>query len=116
MEIFSGDDDDKVKQLPVRFKNPAPEDRTLMRPYEVDKGGGCSHFMVHYIIDEKLAEVECGGCGAKLNPMWVLGQLANMDRRYEEGQKRYQEEMKRLDERERTKCQNCGKMTRISRR
>lgn len=109
-------DDDNVKKLPVRFKNPLPEDRTLLHPWEVQKGGGCCHFMAPYIVDEKLAEVECGRCGAKLNPMWVLSQLAIHDRRYEEGQKRYQEEMKRLSERERTKCESCGKMTRISRR
>lgn len=115
MEIFGGGDDN-VKKLPVRFKEPVPGERTLVRPYEVMKDGGCSHFLTHYIVDEKLAEVECGTCGAKLNPMWVLGQLANMDRRYEEAATRYQEEMKRLSERELTKCRHCGKMTRISRR
>lgn len=109
-------DDDNIKKLPVKFKNPLPEDRTVLQPWEVMKGGGCGHVYVQYIVDEKLAEVECGKCGAKLNPMWVLTRLANEDRRYEEGQKRYQEEMKRLSERSRTKCHNCGKMTEISRR
>jgi hypothetical protein len=110
------DDDNKVAKLPVRFKNPVPEDRTLVRPHEVQKTGGCGHLYVRYIVDDALAEVECGQCGAKLNPMWVLIRLANEDRRYEESQKRHQEEMKRLSERERTKCFNCGKMTRISNR
>jgi hypothetical protein len=72
--------------------------------------------MVPYLVDEALAEVECGKCGAKLNPMWVLVRLANEDRRLNESQRRYQEEMARLNERERTKCEHCGQMTRISRR
>lgn len=108
-------DDDKITKLPVKFKTPQAEDRTLVFPWEVHKGGGCGHHFVHYIVDQALSEVECGKCGAKLNPMWVLVQLANQDSRYEEGQKRYQEEMERLNERSRTKCFNCGEMTRISR-
>lgn len=56
MTEISGDDDN-VKKLPVRFKNPLPEDRSIMHPWEVQKGGGCCHFMVPYIVDEKLAEV-----------------------------------------------------------
>lgn len=109
------DDDEKVSKLPVRFKKPLPEERTLLMLHEVPKVG-CQHLFVQYIVDQALAEVECGACGAKLNPMWVLVRLACQDRRYEEGQKRYQEEMKRLSERERTKCGHCGKMTHISRR
>lgn len=108
--------DDKVKRLPVRFKAPQPEERTLVRPFEVGKGAECSHLYTQYIIDEALSDVECFKCKAKLNPMWVLTRLANEDRRYEEAQKRHQEEMRRLAERERTKCRHCGKMTTISRR
>lgn len=110
------DEDEKVKRLPVRFKPPVPEDRTLVRPFEVAKGGGCSHLFCGYVVDEALAEVECGRCGAKLNPMWVLTRLANEDRRMAELRERYQDEQRRLSERSRTKCQHCGKMTRISHR
>jgi len=109
------DDSDNITRLPVKFKNPMPEERAVLHPWEVMKGGGCSHFMVQYVVDEALAEVECGKCGAKLNPMWVLSKLASQDRRFEEGQKRYQEEMQRLGERSRTKCFHCGKLTDISR-
>jgi hypothetical protein len=108
-------DDDNIKKLPVRFRKPLPEDRTLVRPFEVQhKGGECSHLFVQYIVDETLAEVECGKCHAKLNPIWVLGRLAREDRRYKDAAARYQEEMKRLSARSRTKCMNCGQMTRIS--
>lgn len=113
-----GDDKggDNVAKLPVRFKNPLPEARTLVRPWEVPKPGVCQHLFAQYIVDEGLAEVECGDCGAKLNPMWVLCRLATEDRRYHEAAKRYHEEMKRLRERTRTKCEHCGRMTCISRR
>jgi hypothetical protein len=109
-------DDDNVKKLPVRFKTPLPEERTVVMLHEVPKAMTCCHLFVQYIVDESAAEVECGKCGAKLNPMWVLVRLACEDRRYEDSQKRHQEEMKRLAERSRTKCDHCGKMTRISNR
>jgi hypothetical protein len=110
--------DESVLRLPVKFKTPPSEERTL----EVVHGGfdRCNHNFiivggeikhVTYIIDEAAAEVECSNCKAKLNPMWVLARLAHHETRY-----RYQEEMKRLSERTRTKCDNCGHMTRISRR
>ena len=108
--------DDNVSKLPVRFKSPLPADRTLVLPYEVQRAS-CDHmFGVQYIIDIAQAEVECSKCHAKLNPMWVLKQLAIQDSRYYEAQQRYKEEMARLSERSRTKCDNCGKLTRISRR
>ena len=108
------DDGDNVTKLPVRFKTPVPDDRTLVRPWEVARHGQCMHDK--FIVDDKLLEVECGKCGDKLSPMWVLVQLASREMRIHEAAKRYQEEMKRLAERERTKCLHCGQMTRISRR
>ena len=110
------DDDGNIKRLPIRFKTPQPEERTLVRPFEVGATSPCSHFYTQYVVDEALAEVECYKCKAKLNPMWVLTRLANEDRRYEEAQKRHQDEMQRLSDRTRTKCFHCGKMTTISRR
>lgn len=108
------DDGDNVTKLPVRFKNPMPEERTLVRPWEVQRYGECMHDK--FIVDDKKQEVECGKCGEKLNPMWVLAQLCSKDMRIHEAAKRYKEEMARLAERERTKCHHCGQMTRISRR
>jgi predicted nucleic acid-binding Zn ribbon protein len=110
------DDDDKVKRLPVRFKKPVVEEgRTLqVVHYEHDK---CRHDLkVTYLIREGETEVECSGCGTKLDPMWVLRKLAAHDSQYYRARERYQEEMKRLNERSRTKCEHCGHMTRISRR
>lgn len=107
---------DNIKELPIRFKKRAPEQRTVVRAWEVGRVAECSHLGATYLIRDGEAEVECGRCGTRLDPMWVLGKIATDDRRYEESQKRYQEEQKRLAERKRTKCDHCGKMTRISRR
>lgn len=112
MEI---DDSGKVERLKVRFRRRAPEERVLLGVREVAKPVPCSHSFVSYIVDEAAAEVECGACHEKLNPMWVLGRLANEDRRFAENQAQFNSEMKRLGERSRTACDHCGKMTRISR-
>lgn len=96
-----------VLRLKVPFKKPIPEDRSLAIVYRK-----CWHGP--YEIDEAAAEVTCKACGEKLNPMWVLKQLAQKESRYHEAAARYQGEMKRLGERSRTKCEHCSRMTRIS--
>lgn len=108
------EDDDKIAKLPIRFKNPLPPERTLVFPYEVGKSSRCQH--EHFVVDSEKAEVECGACGEKLNPMWVLQRLTSRDHRFHEAHHQYAEQMKRLSERSVTKCRNCGKMTRISNR
>ncbi len=106
--------DDKITPLPVAFKGPLPPERTLLQPWEV-KESKCQHFPGRFIVDDSLAEVTCADCKEKLNPMWVLGQLATRDRNFADAHVRYNDEMKRLRERSATKCQHCKKMTRISR-
>lgn len=46
--------------------------------------------------------------------MFVLKMLMQAESRWNQTRESYQEEMKRLRERSRTKCQHCGQMTRIS--
>lgn len=110
------DGDDKITKLPVRFKNALPEERSLAFLHEVGKRQPCNHLFATYLIGDGDAEVTCGRCDAKLDPMWVLHKLAIHDRRMAENTERYRDETKRLAERSRTKCDHCGKMTRISRR
>ncbi|MGF6641814.1 hypothetical protein [Paraburkholderia sp. MM6662-R1] len=100
--------DDNVTPLPVTQRNLGP-DRVLLVPTSK-----CCHFMTGYLVDEKLAEVTCKACGEKLNPMWVLQQLCHAESRWHELHARYQDELQRLRERQRTKCEHCGGMTRIS--
>lgn len=107
------DEEDRatVLSFPGKKKQEAEEGpylkRVLYKP-------GCQHDR-GFEVDEKLGEVECLACGQKLNPMWALVQLASMETRWHRYHEQYQDEMKRLSERSRTKCQHCGEMTRISR-
>lgn len=97
-----------VVDLGVKFKKPLPEDLTLIVGYPK-----CFHGP--FIVDSDNAEVTCAKCKEKLNPMVVLHRLAIKESQYRAAAERYQEEMKRINERARTKCQHCGKITRISR-
>jgi hypothetical protein len=108
---MADDEDSKVTPLPVRFKKQDAEPRILL--VEPSK---CLHMRGPYKIDDSLAEVTCGECGDKLNPIWVLKRMAAKDSVFQQSARRYQDEMKRLEERSRTKCEYCGQMTRISRR
>lgn len=105
--------DDNITRFPISPKKQPSDDRTLVAPFEVSRADRCAH--PRFIIDEALAEVECAVCSEKLNPLWVLAQLAREDRRMERVRKSMKEEHARLDSRSRTKCQHCGEMTRISR-
>lgn len=75
--------------------------------------GGCRH--TRFTIDEKLAQVECRDCKQLLDPMYALRQLAHQETRFHDLHERYNDEMRRLGERSKTKCEHCRKMTRISR-
>lgn len=101
--------DEKITKLPVRFKE-GTEDHFL-----VIKGGSCDHRCAVF-VDPKLAEVECSKCGEKLNPIDVLTIMAAEETGWHRAHQRYQDEMRRLAERQRTKCEHCGEMTTISRR
>ncbi|HMF66121.1 MAG TPA: hypothetical protein VK602_00755 [Phyllobacterium sp.] len=114
--------DDKITTLPIAFKSPQPEEKML----KVVRGSGCDHrwtwkdgtmrCVTYVLSNEGETEVECGACGTRLDPMFVLRRLAHEETKWHDTRQRYNDEMKRLDERTRTKCDNCGKMTRISRR
>src|ERR1700679_614538 len=102
-------DEDKVHALPVRAKRAlgAGHELSMVAP------AGCWH-RGGYLVDERLAEVTCATCKAKLNPIWVLQQLTMAENRFHDLHARYQDELVRLNARSRTKCEHCGGMTRIS--
>lgn len=115
---------DNVKKLPVRFKAPPGVGAPMLKVVHHGEDGKCNHIWlsrnnrtedVHYLIREGETEVECGNCGTKLDPMFVLRRLANEETQWLRTRSNYVEEMKRLNARTRTTCQHCGKMTRITR-
>ena len=108
-------DDDNVVTLGVRYRGPLDADNPPV--LEVVRVGENPCLFQHkgpYLVDEKLAEVECGTCHARLNPMHVLAELARQETRYHEYRRTYLEQVERLRKRSRTKCEHCDKMTRIS--
>jgi len=81
-----------VVNLPVKKAEPPTGERMLQPvPYI----GRCKHWNVTFEVDEDSGDCKCLGCGERVTAIFVL---------------------KRLKERERTKCQHCGEMTRISHR
>lgn len=100
--------DEKIDRLNVKFKRPLPDGKflTLVPSY-----GGCLEHS--YVIDPEMDKVTCSKCDKIFNPMAVLVDLARKESRWMQSGERYRDEMKRLDEKQRTKCQHCQKMTRI---
>ena len=76
--------------------------------YRADK---CQH--KHVSVDEIENEVECDDCGKRLNPIAVLTRLAREESRLKIRLERLKELNRRFDEKSRTKCQHCGRMTNV---
>jgi hypothetical protein len=87
-------------------------DNNIERVLTEVHGYECRH--QRFTVDAALAQVSCADCKERLDPMFALIQLARKETRYHELHARYQDEMQRLGERSKTKCQHCDQMTRIS--
>jgi len=97
----------EVINFPLRRR---ANDRTLERKSVL---AGCSHFPATYFFCESENEVTCGNCGAKLNPVWVIAQLAMYESRWMDARRRYLQLKTEHERRRSCKCQHCGRMTRI---
>lgn len=73
---------------------------------------GCKHNK--FIVDGQLATVECGICGEKLNPIWVLEQYANEEHRLFKQFNRLKALIKIAKDKTKCKCEHCKQMTRIA--
>lgn len=71
----------------------------------------CQHRTM--IVDEKLNTLTCKQCGSLLNPIWALARFHKEESSWKWTLKAYKEMLAERDARTRTKCQHCGKMTRI---
>ena len=71
----------------------------------------CAHNK--FLVDEKLAYIECGICGEKLNPMWVIGQLCNREARANRAVEALAKVVEEAEKKNSCKCEKCGQMTRI---
>lgn len=99
---------DNIKPIGIKFKKPADEKRMLKTVY---KGTGCRNHA--YLIDDEASQVTCSKCDKIFNPIAVLLDLSRKESTWVMNQKRAIELMEKLSQRSRTKCNNCGKMTKI---
>ena len=99
------ENDQNVTVLPVKKREVGENVLSVVHPYK------CRH--PHFEVDEKLAEVTCRACGEKMNPMWVLIQIAYNERVLSDRLLSLRTECRLLEGRVRTKCEHCKKMTRI---
>jgi len=97
--------DDKITRLPVQIKG-TPRVLKLAPTYV-----GCQH--LHAIVDEKLTELECRDCGAKLNPIAYLANMARTLGRWDWERDRIEKARASLAERSKCRCTKCGEWTEI---
>jgi hypothetical protein len=117
------DPENNIRRLPVSFRSRIEGDGLCLKIVEGAQKA-CDHVAawhdgapvdVSYLIRDGETEVECGHCGTRLEPMWVLSQMAKRESRYRRTVERCHEELSRLAERSKTRCECCGEMTSISR-
>lgn len=66
-----------------------------------------------YVIDQRAAQVQCQACGMLMNPIQCLVEYA---RQWEHIDWRMEEMRKlkaKLEEKQRCKCEHCGKFTKV---
>jgi len=77
--------------------------------------GACKHNSI--LVDEDLWRIECAKCGKSLDPIQYLVNLAGRERmaeyRLSKLQERYEKVLGILEDKTRTKCEHCGKLTNI---
>jgi len=66
-----------------------------------------------FVLDDSLSYIKCGICGEHLNPLWVLKQLSNHEARYNRRIIELKKIAEKADNKNKCKCQHCGKMTAI---
>lgn len=102
---------ENVRALPVKPREATGDHMLVPVPFEQ-----CRHWNASFTVDIDAGECVCSKCGGKVTPIFVLEQLMKQESQWMRTREAYLGEMKRLGERQSTKCQHCGKLTRISHR
>lgn len=75
----------------------------------------CKHYSL--VIDESKWLIECGDCGAQIDPIWHFMRMANKQNtltyKIDILRRKWIDIIAKLKTRTRTKCEHCGKMTNI---
>ena len=94
---------DDIIKLPVKQKAKHTSEKLLAVVHSVK----CWHG--NYLIDKNLEYVECGKCGKHLNPMYVLGKLADEEDRDHWELKNRKALLKEASDKLKWKCGHCSK-------
>jgi len=101
---------ENIVTLPVKARQPVGE--AFLQPVPAST---CMHWKGPFEVDVKGGKCKCLCCGGEVSPMFVLESLMKEESQWMQSAAAYQDQMRRLAERSKTKCDHCGKMTRISR-
>jgi len=77
---------------------------------------GDKHVIGHlgpFEIDASAASVTCGHCKKELNPYWVLEEMSRAEHRFKRLIADYKRMKAEAEEKLRTKCEHCNKMTKV---
>lgn len=97
-------DEEKVVSLPVKARKVSKAPLTVTHVFT-----GCQHPRVE--VCERLAEVTCRDCREKLNPIWVLINIARDDRLLVDRWASMKADIQLMGKRTRVKCRHCDKFT-----
>ena len=98
-----------VVELKVKHKSPLDKERF----FATVEARRCAHFGGPFELDADAGTCKCCECGENVSPMFLLEKMMKKESRWMANRERYLDEMRRLADRSRTKCDHCGKMTRI---
>ena len=66
-----------------------------------------------YEVDDRLNIVTCKTCGVEMSPMHVLLEISRWEERMKIRCDTLRKRCEEADQRNRTKCEHCGNMTRV---
>jgi hypothetical protein len=99
---------------------PPPRKADEEQRFFAENNSPCKHIFVQYQVDTEKGTCKCGKCGEPLTPWFVFENLMKHEsfwmRNMRENKASHERLNKQLEEQLKTKCQHCGKMTKIPRR
>lgn len=102
----------EFKILPKRDLSNAPtarfKDNTIRDPKDPCRSGHS------YEIDTEAGIAECLQCKKHFTLLHIIGVMLENESLYMRRKEEYKKEQIRLEQREKTKCEHCNKMTKIS--
>lgn len=72
----------------------------------------CEHRKV--TVDQKLTYIKCRDCKQNINPIWWLTQLIGKWSHFKRLHARYTAAAKLYEEKQRTRCEHCRRITRVN--